>query len=154
MTFSKFSLSKTQGILGYVTDISKDDESAGEDNAPRTPSRKTRSKRSQKQQPQASVPAERIKIEREILLDESKSFRDLENLFVTLDAMERWKEHSIEAGKYTNRRQDSKPWNERKGPFLKAFNDVETSVSRLLHGWLQDPKNGMSSNPTYRGHRY
>ncbi len=45
--------------------------------------------------------------------------------------------------RYTNRSQDAKTWNEKKGPFVEAFNNVETSVNHLLDGWLQNPRNGM-----------
>ena len=98
-TFSNFSLCKTQAILGYVVDISKHDGFGEDEAASRTLSRKTRSKGSRKQQAPSSIPPERIKNEREILLDQSKSFRDLENLFVALDAMEAWKELATEAQK-------------------------------------------------------
>ena len=45
--------------------------------------------------------------------------------------------------RYTSRSQDAKPWNEKKGPFLEAYHNVETAVSYLLDGWLQSPRNGM-----------
>lgn len=100
VTFSNFSLCKTQAILGYVTDISKDDGFGEDEGAPRTPSRKTRSKGSREQQIPSDISRARIKNEREILLEQSKPFRDLENLFVVLDAMEAWKDLAIEAQQY------------------------------------------------------
>ena len=99
VTFSSFSLCKTQAILGYVTDISKDYDFGDDEGASRTLSRKKGPKSSRKQQAPPSMPPERIKKEREILLDQSKSFRDLENLFVALDAMEVWKDLATEAQK-------------------------------------------------------
>ena len=97
VTFSNFSFCKTQAILGYVTDISNDYELQGDKDISRTPSQPKRHQKSRKQQGLASIPPDRIKNEREILLDQSKSFRDLENLFVTLDAMEKWKDLAVDA---------------------------------------------------------
>lgn len=97
VTFSNFSLCKTQAILGYVTDISRDEDFEEDEGTHRTPSRKKRAKGSRKQQTSSEIPNERIKNERDILLDQAKSFRDLEGLFVVLDAMEVWKDLAIEA---------------------------------------------------------
>ena len=95
VTFSNFSFCKTQAILGYVTDISNDNEFEADSHNVSTPSKKHQKTR--KQQGPASTQPERIRKEREILLDQSRSFRDLENLFVALDAMETWKDLAIDA---------------------------------------------------------
>ena len=104
VTFSHFSLCKTQAILGYVTDMSNDDDFGGGERASRTPSQKTRSKGSSKQQIPSDVHPESAKNKLEIMWDQSKSFRDLENLFVVLDAMEAWKDLAIEAQQYVTLR--------------------------------------------------
>ena len=50
--------------------------------------------------------------------------------------------HPLNMSRYTNRQQDRMAWIDRKGPFQKAFNEVELTVTRLMHGWLQSPRNG------------
>ena len=99
VTFSNFSLCKTQAILGYVTDIRRDYDLGDHEGASQIAPQKQGPKRSRKQQATSTIPPERIKNEREILLDQSKSFRDLESLFVALDAIEIWKDLAIEAQK-------------------------------------------------------
>ena len=44
--------------------------------------------------------------------------------------------------RYTNRQQDARAWSDRRGPFNKAYNDVEAAVTFLMHDWLDSPRNG------------
>lgn len=42
--------------------------------------------------------------------------------------------------RYINRRQEGKIWKE---DFQKAYQKVETTMDSVLHGWLQNPMDGM-----------
>lgn len=83
-----------------MVDISKqdsdeEDDSAKEDDSGMT-SRSTRSstslRRTRRQsRRRRSSPAMQVRNERELLLHQASAFRDFENLFAALDAMEQWK---------------------------------------------------------------
>ena len=141
LRFADFSYSKTQGILGYSTDISQEqdlsDDEEGAPPTPKSPSRRSKRTRVTGQ----SGPAGETKLKCQVLMAQGRTYLDLESLFKALDAMDRWKDLAEEAEQYTSRQQDGRAWSERKGPFNKTFGEVETNVQRLLHEWLQYPRN-------------
>lgn len=100
MSLSHLSLSKTKYILGRTTDISKDlhpsdDDDAGEGDVFRS----TRSHRTSSQRGPHSSSARPVDNDRELLLELARTFRDLENLFIALDALEEWERLADEGGK-------------------------------------------------------
>lgn len=121
--------------------------------------RSARSRQTQSQpQRRRGSSARRARNKCELLLDQSRTFRDLENLFAALDAMENWKELADKAPrqvsltscivKVLNRsrrsgdpRKDHRAW---KTMFEQAYDTVEMTMQPLLNGWLQHPLNGMS----------
>ncbi len=95
--FSALSLGKTQALLGRMVDITKDDIDEEDELAA---SSRTRSGRTRSQpRRRRSSSAMRANNERELLLNQSSSFRDFENLFAALDAMEHWKDLADQASK-------------------------------------------------------
>ena len=95
--FSNISLSKSYTLLGKTTDISRSPESDDEPDGPASPVKKPRPRGRPKHQPQTSEPTSSVNSdEKEILLGQAKTFRDLENLFVALNAMEEWRDLAIQ----------------------------------------------------------
>ena len=95
VSFSTISLSKTTKILGYSTDISNPSEDDIFENANHFAGpRYTRD-----HQRRRSLSLERIKSEEEMMLIQAKSFRDFENFFIAIDALEEWKEIADESMK-------------------------------------------------------
>ena len=81
-----------------MIDISKND--SDEEYASATSSRSTRSRRTRSQpQRRRSSSAKGARNERELLLHQSCTFRDFEDLFAALDAMEQWKDLADQAKK-------------------------------------------------------
>lgn len=77
MSFRKLSLSKTKSILGETVDFSKEseyDDSMNDEDGYGSPEDAHRA------------------ADRKYLLSEARAFRDLERLFVALDALERWRD--------------------------------------------------------------
>ncbi len=99
MSFSHLSLSKTKYILGHTTDISKDVHPNDDDAAEGDVFRSTRSHRTSSQRRPPSSSARPLDDDRELLLELARTFRDLENLFIALDALEEWKYLADEGGK-------------------------------------------------------
>lgn len=96
VTFSKFSLRKSQKILGQITDISKDHDLDNQDLlAHRTGQPSSPRKRSLRQG--QTEKTKRFEDQQRILLDQSQNFRDFENLCMALDALETWKDLALEA---------------------------------------------------------
>ena len=92
VTFSNISLSKTYTLLGKTIDISRSPDSEDERDGPSGPVKKPRPRGRPKHQHQPSETITSVnRGEREILLSQSSTFRDLENLFVALNAMEEWR---------------------------------------------------------------
>ena len=91
VSFKTISLSKTSGILGQAVDLSRDleesDDELEKDSMPR--SARILHKNSQRYQRNSSML--RTKNERQLLLLQSRTFRDFEVLLVVLSAMEQWK---------------------------------------------------------------
>ena len=90
--FSQLSLRKTKSILGRSVDISverenSDDEADGEISMGRS----TRSRRIQSRSRRRSSSVRRTHLERELLVEQSNVFRDLEFLIKALDIMENWR---------------------------------------------------------------
>jgi hypothetical protein len=101
--------------------------------------------------------------EQEILLQQARTFRDLEALFVALDAIAKWKELADQAPRLVlsplptfpqllsmtfrsspDARHEGKTW---RPTLQKACEEVEASIKPMLHGWLQYPKDGRSPPP-------
>ena len=96
--FSAISLDKTKALLGKMVDISK--EESDEEDESVAMSRSTRSGRTRGQpQRSRSSSARSAGSERDLLLNQSRTFRDFENLFVALDALEQWKDLADQANK-------------------------------------------------------
>lgn len=99
VTFPALSLSKTNKILGRSVDISKTpDDSEDEIGGWRSTSAKRSYKTGNRQRRRSST-ASTFASERQILLDQAATFRDFETLFIALDALEEWKDLSVEAKK-------------------------------------------------------
>jgi hypothetical protein len=82
MSFRKLSLNKTKTILGETLDLSKEpeyDDSIIDENGYDSPEDAHRA------------------ADQKYLLSEARAFRDLERLFVALDALERWKDAADKA---------------------------------------------------------
>ena len=89
--FSYISLTKSNAILGTAVDVSQSIDSDDERAEPQHTNKKKSSQENQHTEMQATR-----KVAREVLLNASSSFRDLEKLFVVLDAMERWRNQADE----------------------------------------------------------
>ena len=93
VSFSNISLSKSYTLLGKTIDISRSPESDNEPDSPASPIKKSRARGRPKQQPQTGEPISSLNSdERDILLSQAKTFRDLENLLVALSVMEEWRD--------------------------------------------------------------
>lgn len=94
VTFSDISLSKTKAILGQPIDISKnpesDDDSDDEDIGSKSRNASFRHSRGFNRRRSSSL--KRVGEECDMMLNQASSFRDFENLFTALDAMEEWVE--------------------------------------------------------------
>ena len=92
VSFSNVSLSKTFAILGKSVDISREIYCDDGRNGLPSPVKKTKSGRKQNHQRQASLSTKSVgDDERDILLGQAATFRDFENLFAALSAMEEWR---------------------------------------------------------------
>ncbi|MCJ1262017.1 Nucleoporin nup84 [Lobaria immixta] len=138
VTFSNISLSKTQAILGRTQDISQTLEVSDDEAEHNTGVGRTRSRQGRGQRRRRSSSARRAHNERQLLLEQSRSFRDFEALFAILDAIEEWKKIADEVSTFPDPRQDARAW---KTKLPKAYERVETLMYPLLHGWLQYPEN-------------
>ena len=97
--FSTVSLGKTSDILGEPVDISKGQDSSDDENDPATMISKTRLLQTRSSQRAGSSAAKVAHSDRELMLSQARTFRDFENLFAALDAMEEWKTLADEAVK-------------------------------------------------------
>ena len=100
VTFSNISLSKTQEILGRTQDISQTLDVSDDEGEPNTGVGRTRSRQSRGQRRRRSSSARRVHNERQLLLEQSRSFRDFEALFAVLGAIEEWKTIADDVSKY------------------------------------------------------
>lgn len=139
LSFSTISLGKTNNVLGKPVDISKSQDSSDDEANPITRNQNNRTLHTRSSQRSGSPSAKSAHGDRELMLSQASTFRDFENLFTALDAMEEWKNLADEAVKYIEQRQDIRDW---KDSFQKAYKRVETTIEPLLHGWLRTPKNG------------
>lgn len=90
--FSQLSLRKTKSILGRSVDVSVElDNSDDEADVEIQMGRSTRSRRMQSRPRTRSSSARRARQERELLIEQSSEFRDLESLIKALDVMESWR---------------------------------------------------------------
>lgn len=99
MSLSQLSLSKTKYILGRTTDISKDLHSNDDDAGEGDVSKSTKSHRMSSQRRRPSSSARPANNDRELLLELATTFRDLENLFIALDALDEWERLADEGRK-------------------------------------------------------
>jgi hypothetical protein len=143
--FSKISLSKTPAILGKAEDLSRNPEDSGDEDERNDIGRHSRSRWSLPHQRRGSSSMRRAIQEQEILLQQARTFRDLEALFVALDAIAKWKELADQAPRSSpDARHEGKTW---RPTLQKACEEVEASIKPMLHGWLQYPKDGRSPPP-------
>lgn len=91
VTFSEISLSKTRKILGRAIDLSKFEDLGEDEEEVVSTDRKTRSRHTSSQQRRRSSSLRRVSNTRDIMLRQATTFRDLQNLFVALDALEDWR---------------------------------------------------------------
>lgn len=97
--FSTISLRKTNDVLGKSVDISKSEVSSDDEGDPATILQNTRSRHARSSQPAGTPSAKLANGDRELMLSQASTFRDFENLFAALDAMEEWKDSADEAVK-------------------------------------------------------
>lgn len=99
ITFSTISLGKTNDVLGKPVDISKSQDSSDDEGDLVARNQNTRSRHARSSKPSGSPSAKLAHGDRELMLSQASTFRDFENLFVALDAMEEWKNLADEAVK-------------------------------------------------------
>ncbi|KAG8533380.1 uncharacterized protein KY384_002163 [Bacidia gigantensis] len=138
--FSHISLTKSVAMLGEVVDICQSPISDDEEDGPLESSSGagSRKKRAQRREP-SETKALNKKVEREVLLRESATFRGMEHLFVALNAMEQWRAHADQVVQ-TSHQTTGPALKQLIGPFKIAFKHVEDAMQPLLRGWLQEPK--------------
>jgi len=132
VNFSTISLKKTEAMLGRAMDLAQS-QPASEDEAPDLFQRSTRSRKVQARIRRSSSARRRSAQGRQLLLNYAQSFRDLENLIIALDALEKWKEVEYQA---PHQRQ-SKEWHRK---LRDAHEVVVLTVEALLGDWLQIAK--------------
>lgn len=99
LPFSTISLGKTNDVLGKPVDISKSQDSSDDEGNPITRNQNNRSLHTRSSQRSGSPSAKSAHGDRELMLSQASTFRDFENLFTALDAMEEWKNLADEAVK-------------------------------------------------------
>ena len=97
--FSTISLGKTNDILGKPVDISKSQDSSDDEGDPAPIIQDTRSRLARSSQRSGTQSAKFAHGDRELMLSQASTFRDFENLFAALDAIEEWKTFADEAVK-------------------------------------------------------
>ena len=93
------SLGKTNDVLGKPVDISKSQDSSDDEGNPATILQNTRARHARSSQRAGTPSAKLAHGDRELMLSQASIFRDFENLFAALDAMEEWKNSADEAVK-------------------------------------------------------
>ena len=78
-------------MLGKPVDISKSQDSSDEEGDPAPKVQNTRSRHARSSQRSGSPPAKVVHGDLELMLNQASTFRDFENLFAALDAIEEWK---------------------------------------------------------------
>lgn len=97
--FSMISLRKTNDVLGKSVDISRSYDSSDDEGDPTTILPNTRSRHARGLQPAGTPDTKLARGDRELMLSQASTFRDFENLFAALDAMEEWKNSADEVVK-------------------------------------------------------
>ncbi len=97
--FSTISLAKTNDLLGKPVDISKSQDSSDDEGDLVASSQNTRSRHARSSQRSGSPSTKLAHSDRELMLGQASTFRDFENLFTALDAMEEWKSLADDAVK-------------------------------------------------------
>lgn len=97
--FSTISLGKTNDVLGKPVDISKSQDSSDDEGDQVISGQNTRSRHTRSSQRSGSPSAKLAHADRELMLSQASTFRNFENLFAALDAMEEWKNLADEAVK-------------------------------------------------------
>ncbi|MCJ1479588.1 Nucleoporin nup84 [Lambiella insularis] len=137
VTFSMISLGKTQKFLGRSTDIATSEpQSEDEYDESDHLRRSTRTRSQVIHQDRGSSTRRRRQIGRDLLLSQSTTFLDLENLIVALRALEEWKDVEVQAVNHPNPRHAG-AW---KKKMRAAHDTVVATMQPLLHGWLQSPR--------------
>ena len=91
VSLSQLSLAKTKYILGSATDISKSPDTSDDEAGEWIISRSARPHPTSSHDRRPSSSAKPTSNDREVLLELARTFKDLENLFAALDALEYWK---------------------------------------------------------------
>ena len=91
VTFAHISLSKSLAIMGRTVDISKEVDPDTEENGSASPVNKDNSHGKGYARHSSASARVTSADERDILLNQSRTFRDFENLFTALNAMEEWR---------------------------------------------------------------
>lgn len=99
LSFSTISLGKTNDVLGKPVDISKSQDSSDDEANPITRNQNNRTLHTRSSQRSGSPSAKSAHGDRELMLSQASTFRDFENLFTALDAMEEWKNLADDAVK-------------------------------------------------------
>ena len=97
VSFSTISLRKTNDILGKSVDISKIQDPSEDEGDPVTGSQITKQRHARNWHQSGSPSAKIVTSDRELMLSQASTFRDFENFFTALDAMEDWKNLADEA---------------------------------------------------------
>ena len=97
--FSTISLEKTNDLLGKPIDISKSQDSSDDEGYPPTTRQRARSPHARSSQRSGSPSSKLMHGDRELMLRQASTFRDFENLFAALNAIEDWKKKADEAVK-------------------------------------------------------
>ena len=97
--FSSISLRKTNDVLGKPIDISEGQDSSDDEGDPATVLPSTRSRQARRSQQSGTQSVKLAHGDRELMLSQARTFRDFENLFAALDAIEEWKRFADEVVK-------------------------------------------------------
>ena len=85
--------------MGKPIDISKGQDSSDDEGDPAIIVQNTRSRQARRSQ-QSGTPSEKLAHgDRELMLSQASTFKDFENLFAALDAIEEWKRFADEVVK-------------------------------------------------------
>ncbi|KZF26323.1 hypothetical protein L228DRAFT_206565 [Xylona heveae TC161] len=140
--FPAISLTKTRAILGKSIDLSKAKEAQGVDDSS-GPAEEALHSEPLAGSHSKNAPKLRERVHRQLLLRQSKTFRELESVVAALVAMQNWTftKKSIKIESYDPENLKENP----KKRLRDSLDSVISSVEALLRGWLLDPFNEISS---------
>ncbi|KAL8822657.1 MAG: hypothetical protein Q9191_006611 [Dirinaria sp. TL-2023a] len=116
-------IDRSRHILGHIVDLSKMAEESEESND---------------DEEYESIEGGDRKIEKR-LLTQARTFRDFENLFIALDAMERWKDAVEKMDGHTRSDGGDESLNSFRDTFKFVYGEVEAAIAPLLRSWLEHP---------------